>query len=136
MGDLEIKVKIPDDKLNNFSANAILRIQSEAEQHTIDVIEEAENVEDIIREDGATKEITESIVYQAIRRTKTERIPKNRNWVLDAISEISILFVGIMFKTESFLTQEGKLDVYYLLLFLFILTVALLSTSFKYQNRR
>lgn len=132
---MEIKIKIQDEKLNNFSANAILRIQSEAEQHTMDVIEEAEKVEGIIREDGATKEITESIVYQAIRRTKTERKPMKRNWLFNPISEISILFVGMMFKTESFLTPEGKLDVFYLLLFLFVLTVALLSTTFKYQNR-
>lgn len=68
---LEIKYEIADDKIRNFTDSAKSRLQEQSPKYTLEIISEAEKVEKLIRENGASTEITDNIIFQAVRRNKT-----------------------------------------------------------------
>ena len=59
---MEIKYKIADDKVCNFTESAKRRLQEQSEKYTLEVISEAEKVEKLVRENGASTEITDNIL--------------------------------------------------------------------------
>ena len=65
---MQISFDLSNDELTHFSQGAKNRLAEQAQQYTLEIINEANKVEEMIRENGASQEITESIVVQAIRR--------------------------------------------------------------------
>ena len=47
---MEIKYEIPDDKVRSFTGSAKRRLQEQAQKYTLEIISEAEKVEELIRE--------------------------------------------------------------------------------------
>ena len=90
---MEIKYEIPDDKVRSFTGSAKRRLQEQAQKYTLEIISEAEKVEELIRENGASTEITDNIIFQAVRRNKTERKKSIKTILKDKPSEIS-MFIG------------------------------------------
>lgn len=76
---MEIKYEIPDDKVRNFTGSAKRRLQEQSQKYTLEIISEAEKVEELIRENGASTEITDNIIFQAVRRNRTEKKFNNCN---------------------------------------------------------
>ena len=70
---MEIKYEIADDKVRNFTDSAKNRLQEQSQKYTLEIIDEAEKIENLIRENGASTEITDNIVFQAVRRNRTEK---------------------------------------------------------------
>lgn len=85
---LQINFNLSDAELTHFSQGAKNRLSNQARQYTLEIISEANKVEELLRENGASQEITESIVVQAIRRNKTVRKKNVRVIILKILSEI------------------------------------------------
>ena len=80
---MQINFDLSETELTHFSQDAKNRLTEQARQYTLEIISEANKVEEMLRENGASQEITESIVVQAIRRNKTAR---KKNIIVEAIS--------------------------------------------------
>ena len=76
---MEIKYEIADDKVRNFTDSAKNRLQEQSQKYTLEIIDEAEKIENLIRENGASTEITDNIVFQAVRRNRTEKKKSIKN---------------------------------------------------------
>ena len=68
---MEIKFDIDDNKVQHFTTGAKNRLSIQTKKYAEDIVNESEKVEELLREDGASPEITENIVFQAIRRNRT-----------------------------------------------------------------
>ena len=90
---MEVQFSVSDDKLKNFSDSAKARLITQAEQFTVDLIGEAERVEEYFRENGAASEITDSMVKRAVIRNKTENKPGKKGKICCIVSDICILLV-------------------------------------------
>ena len=90
---LEIKYEIADDKIRNFTDSAKSRLQEQSQKYTLEIISEAEKVEELIRENGASTEITDNIIFQAVRRNKTEKKKSIKTILVRIIAEL-LLFVS------------------------------------------
>lgn len=104
---MEIKFEIDNNKVQNFTDGAKNRLSLQAQKYTEDVINEAEKVEELLREDGASPEITENIVFQAIRRNRTP-IKHRRKWgitVIKILSELLLFISGLLFNQEALSTN-------------------------------
>lgn len=77
---MEIKYDIDDKKLQNFSDEAKLKLIDHSRKHTLDIISEAEKVEESLREYGATSEITGNTIFQAVRTLRSHPTKKLK-WV-------------------------------------------------------
>lgn len=94
---MQIQFNLSDTELAHFSQGAKNRLTEQAKQYTLEVISEANKVEEMLRENGASQEITESIVVQAIRRNKTVRKKNIGAIVLKILSEILLFISGLLF---------------------------------------
>lgn len=104
---MEIKFEIDNNKVQNFTDGAKNRLSLQAQKYTEDVINEAEKVEELLRENGASPEITENIVFQAIRRNRTP-IKHRRKWgitIIKILSELLLFISGLMFNQEALSTN-------------------------------
>lgn len=106
----------------NFTQGAINRLVDQAQQHTLEVISEANKVEEMFCENGASHEITESIVVQAIRRNKTTRKKRFKTIVLKISSEILLFLSGLLFIPDFFINHDKKLNIVYFSIFLILIT--------------
>lgn len=129
---MRIEFEIPDERVHHFTNSAKARLIDQAEKYTIEVISEAEKVEELIRENGASQEITDNIVFQAVRRNKTAK--KKKTWVIvvRVIAELLLFIAGLMFLPEQFITQEGTLNVGYLIAFIVVALIASIATIVTY----
>ena len=119
---LQISFDIPDDKVNN----AKKRLQQLAKEHTLDIISEAEKVEKMFHEAGASADITDNIIFQASRRNKTEKKKDVKLIIFRVLAEILLFAAGCMFIPERFIDSNNKLNLMYLVVFLIIVTIALI----------
>ena len=111
---MEIKFQIPDDKIQNFTDDAKKRLKEQSQRYTLEIISEAERVEKIIRENGASTEITDNIIFQAVRRNKMEKKKSLKFILLRIAAEILLFISGLMFLPDKFITAE-KHSIYYIL---------------------
>ncbi|MBQ8326586.1 MAG: hypothetical protein IJX86_05895 [Lachnospiraceae bacterium] len=129
---MEIKFEIADDKVRNFTDSAKSRLEEQSQKYTLEIIKEAEKVEELIRENGASTEITDNIIFQAVRRNRTQ---KKRNIVLIVvriISEILLFIAGLMFLPEKFITAESTFNLGYFVVFLIVTSIAFVATIVTY----
>lgn len=101
---MEIKYEIDDNKLKNFSDEAKTKLIDHSRKHTLDIINEAEKVEESLREYGASSEITGNTIFQA-SRTLRKRPIKKLKWVtiiLKILSELLLFISGCLFNQDNF----------------------------------
>ena len=121
---MEFKYTIDDSKIANMTSDAKERLIKQAEKHTLEIINEAERIEEASRENGAKIEITENTIFQAVRRSKTSSLKKN--WmkiVLKILSEVLLFIAGLLFNQDKFAT-----DTIYFLVFTLVFMIALIIT--------
>lgn len=125
---MEIKYEIPENKVRNFTDSAKHRLTEQSQQYTLEIINEAEKVEKIIRENGASTEITDNIIFQAVRRNKTGK-KKNYPLIITRIIAEVLLFVsGLMFLPEKFISSDGTFNTSYFFWFALVTLVAIIAT--------
>lgn len=86
---MSLQVNINDDKINNFSNDAILEFEKQLEKYGDNIIKEANLIEEADRVDGASTEITSNIVLQAVRKNKISNT-KKINKTLIVVKIISV----------------------------------------------
>ena len=129
---MEIKYDIADDKVRNFTDSAKNRLQEQSLKYTLEIISEAEKVEELIRENGASTEITDNIIFQAVRRNKAEKKKSIKIILIRIIAEILLFISGLMFMPERFITTENTFDLRYFVTFLIVTFIALVATIVTY----
>lgn len=129
---MEIKYEIVDDKVRNFTDSAKHRMQEQAQKYTLDIISEAEKIEKLNRENGASSEITDNIIFQAVRRNKIEKRKSIKNILIQITAEIFLFISGLMFMPEKFITAENTFDLGYFIIFAIVTSVALITTIVTY----
>lgn len=131
---MAIHVNIADDKVDNLSVDAQATLKKQMEKYADDIIKEANLVEEAIREDGASTEITSNIILQAVRRNKNHSNKKSNRWLLafKISSTLSLLFTGFLFDTNGY--QENIVQ---LIVFIIILVIACVTTvlQFVFEER-
>lgn len=125
---LQINFNLSDAELTHFSQGAKNRLSNQARQYTLEIISEANKVEELLRENGASQEITESIVVQAIRRNKTVRKKNVRVIILKILSEIFLFISGLLFLPDMFINSDSTLNMPYFIFFLLLIAVSLILT--------
>lgn len=125
---MEVKFEIPEDKVIHFTENAKKRLIDEAQKYTLDIVNESERTEELLREDGASSEITNSTVIQAVRRNHTVRKKKTKIIVLRIIAEVFLFAAGIMFLPDSFVTPQKEFNIVYFSIFAIVTLAALTLT--------
>lgn len=129
---MEIKYEIADDKIRNFTDSAKSRLQEQSQKYTLEIISEAEKVEELIRENGASTEITDNIIFQAVRRNKTERKKSIKTILIRIAAEILLFISGLMFIPEMFITKESTFNLGYFVAFAMVTLIALVATIVTY----
>lgn len=129
---MEIKYEIADDKIRNFTDSAKSRLQEQAQKYTLEIISEAEKVEEFIRENGASTEITDNIIFQAVRRNKTEKKKSIKTILVRIVAEILLFASGLMFIPEMFITTENTFNLGYFVVFALVTLIALVATIVTY----
>ena len=129
---MEIKYEIADDKVSKFTDSAKSRLQEQSQKYTLNIISEAEKVEELIRENGASSEITDNIIFQAVRRNKTSKKKNIRIILVRIAAEIFLFISGLMFMPEMFVTSEGTFNIWYFIAFAIVTLIALVATIVTY----
>lgn len=125
---MQINFDLSDAELTHFSQGAKNRLTEQARQYTLELISEANKVEEMLRENGASQEITESIVVQAIRRNKTVRKKNIGAIILKILSEILLFISGLLFLPDMFIKSDNTLNMPYFIFFLLLITISLILT--------
>ena len=125
---MQINFDLSETELTHFSQDAKNRITEQARQYTLEIISEANKVEEMLRENGASQEITESIVVQAIRRNKTARKKNIGIIILKILSEILLFISGLLFLPDKFINSDSTLNMPYFIFFLLLITISLILT--------
>lgn len=125
---MQINFDLSDAELTHFSQGAKNRLTEQARQYTLEIISEANKVEEMLRENGASQEITESIVVQAIRRNKTVRKKNIGAIILKILSEILLFISGLLFLPDMFIKSDNTLNMPYFIFFLLLITISLILT--------
>ena len=129
---MEIKYEIADDKVRNFTDSAKSRLQEQSQKYTLEIISEAEKVEKLIRENGASTEITDNFIFQAVRRNKTEKKKSKKIIIIRILAEILLFISGLMFIPEKFITSESTFNLGYFIAFIIITLVAFIAIIATY----
>lgn len=110
---LHIQFDIPDSDLTHFSQEAKNRLTEQAKVHTLEIIQESNRVEGMYHTNGASQEITESMVVQAIDRNKIIRKKKIGIILLKILSEVLVFLSGLLFIPEWFIKPDNSLNLVY-----------------------
>lgn len=126
---MAVQINIDNDQVNNLSESAKKTLKEQAEKHVNDIIKEANLIEEVIREDGASKEITSNIIIQAVRKNKTSYNKKSSKSLLlcKIISAFSLLLTGFLFDSSGFQNNAIKL-----IIFVITLVIATISTVMQF----
>ena len=122
---MEVKFDIEDSKVQKFTNGAKNRLTVQAKEYVEDIVKESEKVEELLRVEGASAEITENIVFQAIRRNKNP-INRKKNWkstIFKILSDVLLFIAGLMFNQTKLAT-----DIVYFVLFSIVFISALIIT--------
>ena len=129
---MKVEFDISDDKIRSFTASAKTRLQEQAEKYTNEIIAEAEKVEELFHEKGASTEITDNAIIQAVRRHRTVRRQRIGVIIFRIIAELLLFVAGLLFMPEKFITPEGTFNVLYFALFALIALGAVTTTIVTY----
>ncbi|NRT75133.1 hypothetical protein [Clostridium beijerinckii] len=127
---MPIKVVIQDNNLTYFSAEAKDELKNQMEKYASEIIKETGRLEETIRDDNSTPEITRELIRKAITKYKDSfnRSKKVKKFpIIKFISTISLFLAGLLFDFDSF-----KTDTILLAMFIIIFTVATISTTIMF----
>lgn len=131
---MAVQVNIDENKIDNFSDGAKTTLEKQIEKYTDDIIKEANLIEEAIREDGASAEITSNIVLQAVRKNKNNHNRKANTSliIIKIVSAFSLLITGFLFDSTGY--QDNILK---LVAFVVCLIIASVSTvlQFVFEER-
>lgn len=131
---MAIQVNIDDDKVDNLSIDAQATLKKQMEKYADDIIKEANLVEEAIREDGASTEITSNIILQAVRRNRNHSNKKSNKWLLfvKIMSALSLLITGFLFDANGY--QDNTMQ---LVGFIIVFAIACVTTvlQFVFEER-
>lgn len=130
---MALQVNIDDDKIDNFSNDAKLELSNQLKKYGNNIIKESNLIEEVIREDGASKEITSNIVIQAVRKSKIQHKKHNKVLLfLKIASWLFMLITGFLFDIDGYAGATGKL-----IGFIICLVFASVSTvlQFVYEDK-
>lgn len=124
-----IQINVDEDEIDNLSSDAQITLTKQIEKYTNDIIKEANLIEEVIREDGASTEITSNIILQAVRKNKTVRNKKSSKSLLitKIVSVFSLLIIGFLFDSSGY--ENNMLG---LIAFVISLIVASVSTVLQF----
>lgn len=124
-----LQVQITDEQMENMSEKAKEELVSQLSTYAERIIKEANLIEEGNREDGANREITSSIVKQAVRKYKSNVPTKKENGlvVIKVFSAFSLLITGFLFDANGYQDNIIKL-----ILFIIALIVASVSTVLQF----
>ena len=107
---MAIQANIDDSKIDNFSADAQTTLKKQIEKYADDIIKEANLIEEALREDGASAEITSNTVLQAVRKNKTSRSrkPNKLLLIMKIASSLSLLLTGFFFDSAGYQDNTAK----------------------------
>lgn len=130
---MAVQVNIDDSKIDNFSVGAQTTLKKQIEKYADDIIKEANLIEEALREDGASTEITSNNVLQAVRKNKTNhnRKPNRTLLITKVVSSLSLLVTGFLFDSAGYQNNVIKL-----IAFIVCLIVASVSTVLQFVFRR
>ena len=126
---MALRVEIADEQMENMSEKAKDELATQLRTYAEDIIKEANLIEEGNREDGANREITSSIVMQAVRKHKSN-VPKKKDKglvVLKIVSAFSLLITGFLFDANGYQDNIVKL-----VLFIVALIIACVSTVLQF----
>ena len=129
--NVEIKYNIDDEKLQNFTDEAKIKLIEHSSKHTIDIINEAEKIEESLREYGAISEITGNTIFQAVRSLKSNPA-KRFKWItvlLKILSELLLFIAGCLFNQENF--AQNTAQFYWFCGVFFIAVILTIALHFK-----
>lgn len=131
---MAIHVDIEDNKLSNFSNDAKDTLKLQIEKYANDIIKESNLIEEGLREDEASTEITSSFVIQAVRKNRISR-PHNAHKHLfkaKVVSFISVFISGALLDFQELQSSMGKL-----IAFIIFFVIASVSTvlQFSWEER-
>ncbi len=126
---MAVQVNIDENKINNFSNGARSILKRQIEKYTDDIIKEANLIEEAIREDGASTEITSNIILQAVRRSKNNSRKKHNYFqiIIKIVSALSTLITGFLFDSSGYQNNYFKL-----IAFIIFLVIATISTVLQF----
>ena len=126
---MAVQVNIDDSKIDNFSVGAQTTLKKQIEKYADDIIKEANLIEEALREDGASTEITSNNVLQAVRKNKTNhsRKPNRSLLITKVVSSLSLLVTGFLFDSAGYQDNIIKL-----IAFIVCLIVASVSTVLQF----
>lgn len=126
---MAVQVNIDENKINNFSNGARSILKRQIEKYTDDIIKEANLIEEAIREDGASTEITSNIILQAVRRSKNNSRKKHNYFqiIIKIASALSTLITGFLFDSSGYQNNYFKL-----IAFIIFLVIATISTVLQF----
>lgn len=127
--NVAVQVNIDDSKIDNFSVGAQTTLKKQIEKYADDIIKEANLIEEALREDGASTEITSNNVLQAVRKNKTNhnRKPNRTLLITKVVSSLSLLVTGFLFDSAGYQNNVIKL-----IAFIVCLIVASVSTVLQF----
>lgn len=128
---MEIKYDIDDSKLQNFTDEAKSKLIEQSRKHTLDIINEAEKVEQSLREYGAASEITGNIIFQAVRTLRSHPAKKLK-WItilLKILSELLLFIAGCLFNQDNF--AKNTTQFYWFCGVFFIAVILTIALHFK-----
>ena len=133
--NVAVQVNIDENKIDNFSDGAKTTLEKQIEKYTDDIIKEANLIEEAIREDGASAEITSNIVLQAVRKNKNNHNRKANTSliIIKIVPAFSLLITGFLFDSTGY--QDNILK---LVAFVVCLIIASVSTvlQFVFEERK
>jgi cell division protein FtsB len=129
-----IQINIADDKIDNLSTDAQTTLKKQMEKYADDIIKEANLVEEAIREDGASTEITSNIILLAVRRNRNHSNKKSNKGLLffKIVSALSLLITGFLFDENGY--QDNIIR---LVAFIIVFAIACVTTvlQFVFEER-
>ena len=124
---MAIQISIEDNQIEGLSENAKITLKKQVLEYASDVIKEANLIEEVIREDGAKKEITSNIIMNAVKKHKNYIIKKPFKPLIACkiVSSLSLLITGFLFDLNGYQNNAGKLIAFIVLLVIACITTVL-----------
>ena len=126
---MSVTIEVDNRQLENMSEEAKVTLNRHVNTYIDNIVKEANLIEEGNREDGAKREITSSIILQAVRKYKNNAPKKKDKWLiaLKIISSFSLLIVGFLFDAKGYQDNIGKL-----IFFIIVLIIACISTVLQF----
>lgn len=96
---MPIKIEIPESSLTYFSTEAKNELHSHLDKHAQEIIKEAGRIEESLKEDNSTPEITRQIIKQAVysyKNTTLKRKMAKRTIVIRVIATLGMAISGYL----------------------------------------